>query len=79
MDAFIYASEQKHIDLLGIDYHIGSQIETIEPFLKAISSVAQIIEELKNKNIHIQLIDMGGGLGISYNNEKVPTLNDFGK
>ena len=79
MDAFVYANEQKHIELLGIDYHIGSQIESVEPFLKAISSVAQIIEELKNKNIHIQLIDMGGGLGISYSNEKIPTLNEFGQ
>ena len=78
MDAFIYASEQKYIDLLGIDYHIGSQIETVEPFLKAISQVAKIIEELKRKNIHIELLDMGGGLGISYNNEKVPSLNDCG-
>ena len=47
MDAFIYANEQQFIDLIGIDYHIGSQIETIEPFIEAIISVSKIIKELE--------------------------------
>ena len=48
MDAFIYADEAEYIDLIGIDYHIGSQIETLDPFIEAVSSVAKIIKELKN-------------------------------
>ena len=79
MDAFIYANNEKSIELLGIDYHIGSQIESLDPFKEAIISVKKIIDQLKENNINIKLIDMGGGLGINYNNNDAPSLNDFGK
>ena len=79
MDAFIYANNEKSIELLGIDYHIGSQIESLDPFKKAIVSVKKIVDQLKENNINIKLIDMGGGLGINYQNNDAPSLNDFGK
>ena len=79
MDAFIYANNEKSIELLGIDYHIGSQIESLDPFKEAIISVKRIIDQLKENNINIKLIDMGGGLGINYQNNDAPSLNDFGK
>ena len=79
MDAFIYANNEKSIKLLGIDYHIGSQIESLDPFKEAIISVKKIIDQLKKNNINIKLIDMGGGLGINYQNNDVPSLKDFGK
>ena len=79
MDAFIYANNEKSIDLLGIDYHIGSQIESLDPFKEAIVSVKKIVDQLKENNINIKLIDMGGGLGINYQNNDAPSLNDFGK
>jgi len=79
MDAFIYANNEKSIELLGIDYHIGSQIESLDPFKEAIISVKKIIDQLKENNINIKLIDMGGGLGINYQNNDAPSLNDFGK
>ena len=79
MDAFIYANNEKSIELLGIDYHIGSQIESLDPFKEAIVSVKKIIDQLKENNINIKLIDMGGGLGINYQNNDAPSLNDFGK
>jgi len=79
MDAFIYANEQQFIDLIGIDYHIGSQIETIEPFIEAIVSVSKIIKELEKNSISVELIDMGGGIGIDYSNNNVPSIKQFGK
>ena len=79
MDAFIYANNEKSIELLGIDYHIGSQIESLDPFKEAIISVKKIVDQLKENNINIKLIDMGGGLGINYQNNDAPSLNDFGK
>ena len=79
MDAFIYANNEKSIELLGIDYHIGSQIESLDPFKEAIVSVKEIVDQLKENNINIKLIDMGGGLGINYQNNDAPSLNDFGK
>lgn len=78
MDAFIYANEQQFIDLIGIDYHIGSQIETIEPFIEAINSVSKIIKELEKNSISVELIDMGGGIGIDYSNNNVPSIKQFG-
>lgn len=78
MDAFIYADEAEYIDLIGIDYHIGSQIETLDPFIEAVSSVAKIIKELKKKDINLELIDMGGGLGIDYEGNKVPSMKEYG-
>ena len=79
MEAFVYADKEKYIKLLGIDYHIGSQIETLDPFVEAIFSVAKILEQLKLKKINIELIDMGGGLGISYENNIVPTMTEYGE
>ena len=78
MDAFIYADEAEYIDLIGIDYHIGSQIETLDPFIEAVSSVAKIIKELKKKDINLELIDMGGGLGIDYEGNRVPSMKEYG-
>ena len=78
MNAFIYADEAEYIDLIGIDYHIGSQIETLDPFIEAVSSVAKIIKELKKKDINLELIDMGGGLGIDYEGNKVPSMKEYG-
>ena len=78
MEAFVYADKQKYIKLIGIDYHIGSQIETLEPFIKAINSVAEILKKLEEKNINLELIDMGGGLGIDYDGNKVPSMKEFG-
>lgn len=78
MDAFIYADEAEYMDLIGIDYHIGSQIETLDPFIEAVSSVAKIIKELKKKDINLELIDMGGGLGIDYEGNKVPSMKEYG-
>ncbi len=45
MEAFVYADKEKYIKLLGIDYHIDSQIETLEPFIEAILSVEKIVEQ----------------------------------
>ena len=79
MDAFLYADKKEFINLIGIDYHIGSQIETLEPFIEAIDSVSKILKELEDKNINLELIDMGGGLGIDYEGNKVPTMEEYGE
>lgn len=79
MDAFIYADKEEFIDLIGIDYHIGSQIETLDPFIEAIFSVSKIIKELKRKDINLKLIDMGGGLGINYEKNTAPTMKQYGE
>lgn len=78
-DAVNLTQNNSFVELIGIDYHIGSQILDIKPFLKAIESVAQLYNELCDLGLNINLINMGGGLGINYTDESPPSLKEFGK
>lgn len=60
------AALSKYFNILGIDVHIGSQICDITAFDRAFSILKNFIIELKNLNIHLQHVDIGGGLGIDY-------------
>ena len=78
-DAVNLTQSNSFVELIGIDYHIGSQILDIKPFLKAIESVAKLYNELCDLGLNINLINMGGGLGINYTDESPPSLEEFGK
>ena len=65
------------LKITGIDFHIGSQITEISPYKEALEKVCKIIKKLSDKNIKIGHIDIGGGLGILYNDEKLPSKVDF--
>ena len=78
-DAVNLTQNNSFVELIGIDYHIGSQILDIKPFLKAIESVAKLYNELCDLGLNINLINMGGGLGINYTDESPPSLEEFGK
>ncbi len=56
----------RYLDPVGISVHIGSQIQTAEPFGAALTGVAELIRELKGDGIPIKFVDAGGGLGIDY-------------
>ncbi len=56
----------RYLDPVGISVHIGSQIQTAEPFGSALAGVAQLIRELEGDGIQIKFVDAGGGLGIDY-------------
>ncbi len=61
------------IRVTGIDMHIGSQIEKLEPFDEAFSRLEKLIRELRSKGHTISHVDLGGGLGIPYkNNNNIP-------
>lgn len=64
-----------NIKIVGLHAHIGSQIKKLEPFIKTLSKLVSLCEKLDG----IRYIDIGGGLGISYNNEKVPTYKELAK
>jgi diaminopimelate decarboxylase len=66
------AQSLPHIQIAGIDFHIGSQLLDIEPFREAIQKVKRLIVQLQNLNIEIQFLDLGGGLGITYSEEGPP-------
>jgi diaminopimelate decarboxylase len=56
----------RYLDPVGISVHIGSQIQTAEPFGAALAGVAELIRELEGDGIRIKFVDAGGGLGIDY-------------
>ena len=60
------AKRSRFLDPVGISVHIGSQIQTAEPFGAALEAVASLIRELKTDGIEIRFVDAGGGLGIDY-------------
>ena len=63
----------KWIRWQGISAHIGSQIVTPQPFKQALKRVVRFVGELKKNGIALRYLDFGGGLGIRYTNEKVPS------
>ena len=68
-----HASTLSHLDVVGIDCHIGSQITEIAPFLAALEKVLAFIDALATHGIVIHHCDLGGGLGIDYNGETPPS------
>jgi diaminopimelate decarboxylase len=75
--AYELASALPHITIKGIDCHIGSQITTLEPFKDALLKVLELVDELKQLEITFEHIDLGGGLGINYQDEEPPARRDY--
>ena len=74
---YTLAAQSKHLKVQGIACHLGSQLNTLQPFLQAITRLLILIEQLKERQINLETINIGGGLGISYNQETVPTPQDY--
>ena len=66
-----------HIKITGIDCHIGSQLTDLSPFEDAFIKLASLIDELESNQIAIEHIDIGGGIGISYNNEDISPIDFY--
>ena len=77
IDVYELASNLDNIEIKGIDVHIGSQINELEPFEKTFDSIVETITKLKDKNIDIDIIDIGGGIGINYTDEKALNIKDY--
>lgn len=63
--------------LKGIHFHIGSQITEMSPFQNLCKTANTLVKELKENNIRIKMVDMGGGLGVNYNDPENDTFPDF--
>lgn len=77
LDVYKKATNLSHIAIKGIACHIGSQLISLEPFMNAIDQLLLLIESLKKHNINLEYIDVGGGLGVCYNDEKPPLPQDY--
>ena len=77
IDIYTYANNLDGIKIKGIDVHIGSQINNLAPFKKTFNSILNAINILEEKNINIDIIDIGGGIGVNYKDEKPLNINDY--
>jgi len=77
IEGYRVAEHLEHVDVVGVACHIGSQITESDPFEAALKSLKALIKELKQMGINIKYIDMGGGLGITYADEKPPPIDEY--
>ncbi|CAM3531961.1 diaminopimelate decarboxylase [Psychrobacter glaciei] len=71
------AAELSHIDIVGIDCHIGSQLTEVEPFVAALDKIIELVHSLRDKGIELRHIDLGGGLGVRYIDETPVSIDEF--
>ncbi len=75
----VYAQAEKmpDIDVCGVSCHIGSQLTEISPFVESFRKLKDFIGRLKKNNINISYLDIGGGLGITYDTEEPPHPGEY--
>ncbi|MEQ1588798.1 MAG: diaminopimelate decarboxylase [Gallionella sp.] len=71
------ARDMKNLHITGMDCHIGSQLTETSPFIAAIEKVLVLVEALAVEGIHLEHLDLGGGLGIRYDDETPPAIADY--
>ncbi|CAM8400614.1 diaminopimelate decarboxylase [Candidatus Methylopumilus universalis] len=77
LSLYLDAKSMSYIDIKGIDCHIGSQITELNPFIDALDRVLSLVDQLKKNNIHLSHIDIGGGIGICYQDESPPDFEIY--
>ena len=81
-DAFEYytlARNLRNTQIVGIHKHIGSQITKVSPFVDALKKTLLLVDELNGHGVHLQYLDIGGGLGITYKDEEAPIPQTLAK
>jgi diaminopimelate decarboxylase len=77
VEVYQQAVAMPHLDVIGVDCHIGSQLTSVAPFVDALNRVLRLIDELADKGIRLSHLDIGGGLGITYQDEQPPTPVEY--
>ncbi len=77
LNVYRRAASMPGIEITGIDFHIGSQLTSVEPFLDAIDRLLEMVDELAKSGIRIKHLDIGGGLGVTYGEEEPPHPSEF--
>ena len=75
----LYQLAEGHTALnpVGVDCHIGSQIEEIAPFVESLECLLDLVHDLRTLGIRLQHIDLGGGLGVNYQAETPPAIHEY--
>ncbi len=72
-----WAARRRHIEVVGVDCHIGSQLTDVAPFVDAAARVRSLVDRLLRKGLAIRYVDVGGGLGITYSDELPPRPRQY--
>ena len=78
-EVYRLAKQLSHIDVIGMDCHIGSQLTELQPFLDTADRLIVLMEQLKEDGIELKHLDLGGGLGVPYTHETPPHPTDYAK
>ncbi|RLB71054.1 MAG: diaminopimelate decarboxylase [Deltaproteobacteria bacterium] len=73
------AAGLSHVRVVGVDCHIGSQLTQVNPFRDAMKRVKLLVQELRRLKLDIHYLDIGGGLGIRYEDEKPPMPSEYAR
>lgn len=74
-----HAASLPNLEVIGVDCHIGSQLTKLSPFVDAIAKIREVVETLQQEGFAIKYLDLGGGLGITYDQEEPPSPADYAK
>jgi diaminopimelate decarboxylase len=77
IEDYRHARQLPHIEVVGVDCHIGSQLTTVPPFVDALGRIRNLVERLQQEQFEVRYLDMGGGLGITYNDEQPPEPREY--
>ncbi|MDD1795651.1 diaminopimelate decarboxylase [Enterovibrio makurazakiensis] len=78
-EVYQYAHSLPHLAIHGIDCHIGSQLTELAPFIESTDRLLALIDALRADGIQIKHLDVGGGLGVTYHDEKPPQPSEYAK
>ena len=76
-DVYLQAAQLPHVRVKGVDCHIGSQLTSLDPYRDSLARIMQLVDWLAEHNIHLDHIDLGGGLGVNYADENPPEPQDL--
>ena len=76
-DVYLRAAAMPNIKVDGIDCHIGSQLTEIGPFMDALDRLLDLADRLREKGVEIHHLDLGGGLGVRYQDETPPLPSEY--
>lgn len=76
-EVYLKAASLPNLKVEGVDCHIGSQLTQSSPFLDALDRLLDLIAKLGEKGINIKHLDLGGGLGVRYDDETPPEPRDY--
>jgi len=77
LEDYRLASRLPNVEVMGVSCHIGSQLTEVGPFVEAVQKVRELVQKLRGEGMNIRYMDIGGGLGITYNQEEPPHPREY--